>query len=331
MPATIKDIAKALGLSPSTVSRALHDHPQINEETKKSIHAIAKRMNYKPNRAAAGLRTQKTYCIGLVVPHVSNHFFATVLSGIQQVASAQGYQLLICQTMEKEVEEKKYVDALISGRVDGLLLALSSGTKNFDHIKYAKSEMPVVLFDRVNPDLDTPQIEAKDHEGSYKATAHLIKRGCKNIGYLSGSRGLRVAQNRLEGYKSALKEHKMAVEEEMIVDCDWDKNKVPEALQSLLRHNAALDGIVAANDEVAVQAILELKKLKLKVPDEIAVVGFGNYPISEIVEPALTTVKHHPRRIGANATHTLISMIDESYKDWEEEFITSDLIKRDSA
>ncbi len=331
MPTTIKDIAKALGLSTSTVSRALNDHPQINDETKNTIRTLAERLNYKPNQAAAGLRTHKTYCIGLIVPSISTHFFSTVISGIQQVASARGYQLLICQTKESEDEEKKYIDALVSGRVDGLMISVSRGTKNFDHLRYATEEMPVVLFDRVTEEVDAILVEAKDYEGSHKGTTHLIKRGCKNIAHLAGSKGLVVAQNRQKGYEAALKDHGMKVDERMIVDCDWDKEKVPEAIKLLLRHNPNLDGIFAANDEVAVQAILELKKLKLKVPEQVAIVGFGNYPISEIVEPTLTTVKHHPRRIGANAAHKLLSSIDPGYTNWKEEYITSDLIKRGSA
>lgn len=333
MPATIKDIARKLNLSPSTISRALNDHPQINDQTKKKIHDLARELKYKPNLAAAGLRTHKTFCIGLVVPSISNHFFSTILSGIQQVASARGYQLLICQTMEREEEEVKYVDALISSRVDGLLISLSGNgdDSHYDHIKYAMQEMPVVLFDRVSKEIDTPQVEAQDYEGSYKATKHLIKRGCEKIAHLAGTKGLTATQNRMEGYLQALEDHNIEINKELIIYCDWDKEKVPAAIESLLKYSPDIDGVFASNDEMAVHAILELKKRKFSIPGQIAVVGFGNYPIAEIVEPTLTTVKHHPRRIGANSTHLLLSMIDPSYKKWKKEFITSDLIVRESA
>lgn len=331
MPSTIKDIAKALGFAPSTVSRALNNSPQISEETRTLIHTMAKRMNYRLNRSAAGLRTQKTYCLGLVVPSISSHFFSTVISGVQQVASANGYQLLICQTKEDEKEERNYVDALISGRIDGLMISVANGTKNYDHIKLAMEEMPVVMFDRVTDKIDGMYVEAKDYEGSYKATTHLIKRGCKNIAHLAGPKDLMIAKNRMNGYKAALKDNKIKFDKKLVAHCDFDKDLVPNALQQVFRQNPKLDGIFAANDEVAVQAIIELRKLKMKVPEQVAIVGFGNYPIAEIVEPTLTTVKHHPRRIGANATHKLLSMIDSSYTDYEEEFITSDLIKRGSA
>ncbi len=331
MPATIKDIAKALGISPSTVSRALNDNPQIKEETIKAVKETAKKLNYIPNRAAAGLRINKTYCIGVVVPSIGIYFFSRIISGMQKVASARGYQLLICQSNEKEDEEEKFLQSLSAGRVDGILLSIAQETTRLNHIKEVMNHMPVVIFDRIDPALDTVQVEADDFNAAYIATEHLIKTGCKKIAHLAGPSTMLNTKNRLNGYKEALKDNDLEISNTMIEYCDFDRHIVGEALKKLLRAHPDIDGVFAVNDNLGVEAIIVLKKMGIKVPEQISVIGFGNYPISKIVEPRLTTVSHHLSETGERSARYLIEMIEKKTKKIQEEPpLVSELIVRDS-
>ncbi len=332
MPATIKDIAQSLGISPSTVSRALNDHPQIKDETKKAVREMARKLHYSVNQAASGLRTNKTFSLGVVVPQISNYFFSSVLGGMQKVASENDYQLLICQTNEKEDEELRYVQSLVSGRVDGLLMSISQETQNFDRLAEILSDTPVVLFDRTSEKIPTIHVEAEDYRGAYLATRHLISRGPGKIAHLGGPRKLTVSQNRLRGYKDALEENNISFDPGLLAHCEFDIKKVPEAVDKILAAHPEVKGIFAVNDEIAIEAILALKKKNIRIPEDIAVVGFGDYPIARIVEPNLTTISHYPAKIGERATHHLLKLINHREEAAVmKEVIPCELINRDSA
>ncbi|MCG8389854.1 MAG: LacI family transcriptional regulator [Cytophagales bacterium] len=335
MATTIKDIAAALGCSPSTVSRALHDHPQINEGTKRAVRVMAKKMNFQINQVAAGLRKHKTFCIGVIVPNISNYFFSATLSGIQEVASNRQYQVLICQTNESVQEEERYVRALSAGRVDGILLSVSQSTKKYLHLTdLLQQKIPLVLFDRTTDKLDVFKVEAEDYQGAYRAAEHLIDKGCKKIAMLAGPENLINSQNRLKGYKDALKEHGLGVSNSLIKVCDFDKSKAKEATIQLFSTTHDIDGVFAVNDEIAVECILTLKSMGLKVPQQVSVVGFGNYPIAQIVEPSLSTVSHNPYLIGYKAAQNIMGQIHEEHgaavNDSMRELVGSELIVRDS-
>ena len=331
MPATIKDIAKALGVSVSTVSRALNDSPQINKETIKAVKVIAKRLNYRRNSVAAGLRINKTYCLGVVVPSIGIYFYSRVISGMQKAASAAGYQLLICQTDEKEENEVKYMESLSNGRVDGIMVALSQETDKLNHVKQVMEEMPVVLFDRTDPSIHTTQVEADDYNGAQLATNVLIQGGAKTIAHLAGPKHMQNAKNRLHGYKEALRQHDIPVKNNLIEYCDFDRHNVEEALKRIIKAHPDLDGVFAVNDDLGVETILVLKKMGYKVPEQISVIGFGNYPVSKIVEPKLTTVSHHLFEIGEKSVEYLLKMInDKEAGVITHEPLISELIKRDS-
>lgn len=329
---TIKDIAKAIGCSPSTVSRALSDHPQINENTKKAIRVMAQKMNFQINQVAAGLRKHKTYCIGVIVPHISNFFFSSILSGIQNVASKANYQVLVCQTNESMVEEAGYIKSLSAGRVDGILLSLSQATDNFSHLKDLKNyKIPLVLFDRTSEKVKAHRVEAEDEKGAFKATEHLIQGGCKKIAYLSGPENLRNSKNRLKGYKSALKKYGIPYKNKLVRICDFDETKVKEAIIDLFSSSDDIDAVFAANDIMAVEAILVLKSLGIAIPDQVSVIGFGDYPIARIVEPKLTTISHNAYQIGYNAAKRVLDEIEETlHLSPDEEQIASQLIVRSS-
>ncbi len=332
MPSTIKDIAHSLGISPSTVSRALNDHPQIKDETKVAVREMARKLNYSVNQAASGLRTNKTFSLGVVVPQISNYFFSSVLGGMQKVASENDYQLLICQTNEKAEEEMRYIQSLVSGRVDGLLMSISQGTKDFDRLAEVLRGTPVVLFDRTSEKIPTIHVEAEDYRGAYLATRHLLSRGIRKIAHLGGPRKLTVSQNRLRGYRDALEENAIPYDPTLLAYCEFDIDKVPEAINTILKHHPDTKGIFAVNDEIAVEAILALKKLGIKIPEEMAIVGFGDYPIARIVEPNLTTISHYPAKIGERATHHLLKLINHREEaSVMKEVIPCELIRRGSA
>lgn len=332
MPATIKDIAQALGISPSTVSRALNDHPQIKDETKKAVQEMATKLHYSVNQAASGLRTNKTFSLGVVVPQISNYFFSQVLGGMQKVASENDYQLLICQTNEKEEEELRFIQSLLSGRVDGLLMSLSQETQNFDRLAEVLKDTPVVLFDRTSEKIPTIHIEAEDYRGAYLATRHLLSRGITRVAHLGGPRKLTVTQNRLRGYRDALEEKGIPYDPSMVAYCEFDVDKVPRALEKIMKQHPDIQGIFAVNDEIAVQAILTLKAQGKRIPDDIAIVGFGDYPIARIVEPNLTTISHYPAKIGERAAYHVLKLINHREEaSVMKEVIPCELIRRGSA
>ncbi len=330
MPSTIKDIAKALGVSTSTVSRALNDSPQINKETIKAVKVIAERLNYRRNSVAAGLRTNKTYSLGVVVPNIGIYFYSRVISGMQKAASKAGYQLLICQTDEKEENEIKYLESLSNGRVDGIMIALSQETSKYNHVKQVMAEMPVVLFDRTDTAIQTTRVDADDYNGALTATQHLIDGGAKTIAHLAGPKHMQNAKNRLNGYKEALRKNNIPVKNNLIEYCDFDVHNVEGALKKILKANPDLDGVFAVNDDLGVETILVLKKMGFKIPDQIAVIGFGNYPVSKVVEPKLSTVSHHLFEIGERSVAYLLQLIKDQNTKIDHEPLPSELIVRES-
>ena len=335
MATTIKDIAAALGCSPSTVSRALHDHPQINEGTKRAVRVMAKKMNFRINQVAAGLRKHKTFCIGVIVPSISNYFFSSTLSGIQEVASNRQYQVLVCQTNESVQEEERYIRALSAGRVDGILLSVSQSTKKYAHLtELTQQKIPLVLFDRTTDKLDVFKVEAEDYLGAFRAVEHLIEKGCRKIAVLAGPENLINSQNRLKGYKDALRENGLGVSNTLIKVCDFDKPKAKEGTIELMSGHPDIDGIFAVNDEMAVECILTLKSMGFKVPQQVSVVGFGNYPIAQIVEPNLSTISHNPYLIGYKAAQNIMGQIHEEHDTAVDnsmrELVESELIVRGS-
>lgn len=333
MSATIKDIAAELGISPSTVSRALNDHPQINKETKKAVQAMAKKLRYQVNKMASGLRTNRSYSIGVIVPRVGEHFFASILSGIHDAVSDSGYQIFVCQSNESTEDERRYIETLSAGRVDGLLISMAVGDNSTSHISESmENGMPIVLFDRVSRELKTQKVKAEDYQGSFLVTEHLIRQGCSDILCLSGSDHLLNVQERLQGHYDAMKKYKIPVREANLVDCDFVPAMAREFVLDRYASGSGPDGIFSMNDAMATEAILALKSLKIRIPEDVAVAGFGDFPEGRIVEPNLTTVGHHPYEIGRLAAICLIREINgQSVREDVSHIVKSNLIIRDSS
>jgi len=332
-PITIKDIARILGISPSTVSRALKDHPDISPKTKQLVQTFAEKVNYRPNALALSLRSSKTNTIGIVIPEIVHHFFSSVISGIEDVAYGRGYNAIICQTNENYQREVIDLQALIDNRVDGILVSMSKNTHDFTHFdNVIENGVPIVFFDRICEAISSDRVIADDFEGARIATHHLIKKGCKRIMHLAAPQHLLIGKYRKEGYCSALKENQMSCEERLIVKCDTREGVFAKA-DEILRLAPEIDGIFAVNDSTAIAVMQVLRKNGYEVPKTIAVAGFGDGPNASIAYPQLTTVEQKGYDIGQAAMRLLIGHIEEEVdqEEFETKIFTPELVERESS
>lgn len=314
---TIKDIAKELGISASTVSRALKDHPDISAKTKEAVNELAKKWHYKPNAVALSLRHSKTNVIGVIIPEIVHHFFSSVISGIEEVAHKAGYNVMMFQSNESFEREKANVQALLSSRVDGVLVSMSKETKDYSHFKELRDNgIPIVFFDRICNELSCDNVIVDDFAGAFSAVEHLIEIGCKRIAHLSAPQHMLLAQNRQKGYKQALLKHKVSVDEDLIIKCDNYEEAI-EKMPDLLSLPEPPDAIFAVNELTAAGAMLAVKKYGYRVPEDIAVVGFTDGLVSRVTDPTLTTLEQHGYEIGLKATNLLLERISNDNDDYE--------------
>ena len=307
---TIVDIAKALGVAPSTVSRALNGSTDINVFTRREILRVAAEMDYRPNLLAQSLNRGETHTIGVVIPNIERPFFAGVLAGIQKVATEAGYRVMICQSNESHSTETLNVQALVASRVDGLLISHSKETTSFEHIKLQlKKGLPIVHFDRVCNEVDTAKVVQEDFEGSFLLTEHLISQGYRRIAVCAGPRELLISNARLNGYKAALAQYNIPLAEELIYYSDFKKGKSLSALEGWLNLPQPPDGIFPVHYGNAIEILTELKRRNIKVPSEMGIVGFGDELIAELIEPSLTVFHLFPFQVGETAAALLIDNI----------------------
>jgi LacI family transcriptional regulator len=317
---TIKDIARELGISPSTVSRALKDHPDISAETKKAVNELADRLNYQPNIVALSLRQKKTNTIGVIIPEIVNTFFSTVISGIEDVAYEAGYNVILAQSNESYQREVTDMKALFNSRVDGMLLSLSRETTNFDHIESIISKgVPIVLYDRFYNNPNMSKVIVDDYVGAKEAVLHLIEQGCKRIAHLEGAPNLIISKDRLRGYQDALSESNLEIRENYTVVCPNNSfEEGQRAAQKLLSLPNPPDAIFASNDPMAMGAILAIKEKDLSIPNDVAVVGFSNYFFAQITDPSLTSVDQPGFEMGQEAARLLIRQIEAKDKEQDD-------------
>jgi LacI family transcriptional regulator len=310
---TIYDVAKALNISPSTVSRGLKDHPHIRKETKKKIKAAAHEMGYQQNKFASNLRQKHTNTIGVVVPKLNSYFMATAIAGIEKVTAQNGYGLIISQSQESWKKEISCISTLFNSRVDGLLVSLAFDTKNMDHFNILfNKDIPVVFFDRVADCHGYISIIIDNYKAGYEATSHLIEQGCRRIVHIGGNLLRNVYSERFRGYKQALDDNNIEFDQNLIVISDMSGQAGINTAQKIMKMKSRPDGIFTSNDTTAVATIVELEKAGVKIPEEIAVVGFNNEPISQVVKPNLTTVDYPAREIGEIAATSIINKLKNS-------------------
>ncbi|QDH78088.1 LacI family transcriptional regulator [Echinicola soli] len=307
---TIRDIALKLNISISTVSRALRNSPEIKLETRKKVLAMADKLNYSPNVVAQSLRVNKTKTLGIVVPELASHFFASNISGIQDTAYRRGYNVMICQSNENFEQEKSDIRTLVSSRVDGLLISLSRETVSFEHLQnLIDREIPFVLFDRILEGLPVSTVTVDDTLGAYKVTRHLIAQGCKRIAFISGPEGMYISQKRMAGYEKALKEEGLAVEPSLVKNSGLTTVSNQALVDELLNQPEQPDAIFAINDPVAIDVMKFLKGRGIRIPQDIALVGFTNMPVSDALDPALSTVDQPAYEMGRLAANNLLDQL----------------------
>ncbi|MEZ5105469.1 MAG: LacI family DNA-binding transcriptional regulator [Draconibacterium sp.] len=330
---TIKDIARELKISPSTVSRALKNHPDISEETKKAVNDLAAKLNYQPNAVALSLKQRRRSTIGVIIPEIVHYFFSSVISGIEDVAYDAGYNVIICQSNERYDREVANARTLLANRVDGILVSVSKETRDFSHFHNLKDNgVPLVFYDRVIPDFQADQIIIDDLDAAYRATKHLIEGGFSEIFHFAGPQNLLIGQQRRDGYLKALKETGLEIVNSRIIEAD-NFEKARLTVLNILENKLPIDGIFAVNDLTAIGAMQTLQKRGVKIPNEVAVVGFSDGRLSGITDPTLTSVDQHGYEMGSIATELLLKRIFSENRDYpfETKVLNANLIIRGSS
>lgn len=332
---TLKQIAKELDVSISTVSKSLRDSPEISEDTRQKVQAFARLYNYKPNLIALSLKNKKTKTIGIIIPEIVHHFFATVISGIEHVANENGYNVIVCLSDESFDKEVINMEMLANGSIDGFILSLSKETqqrKDFHHITEVINQgMPVVMFDRVTSDVLCDKVIIDDSLAAYQAVESLISNHMKKIGLITTVDYVSVGRLRTEGYIKALLSNGIPLNEKIIVKIE-DIDNCATQIETLIKQNE-LDSIFAVNELFAVTAIKTAKKLGIKVPEDLAVIGFTDGIISTYSSPSITTVSQNGFKMGNKAAQMLIDRL-ESEEEENEQYITevieTHLVQRES-
>lgn len=325
---TIVDIAHELDVSPSTVSRALNGIGRMNEETRQQILGLAKKWGYHPNPHAQRLKNVKTSTIGLIVPELTHHFYSRIIKGVDSVLDEFGYQQIICVSNEEYEKERTAAHTLLNARVDGLLVALSNETNDFDHLQeLVNEEIPIVFLDRMGEDIDAPYVMTDDFEGARIATDFLVGNGCEKIAFLKGPENLSTSFSRLMGYKEALKKRSIEFDEKLVILSGLG-NSADAQLIELLEHYH-IDAVFAHSDYHAFKAMEIMLKDGLKIPEDVQVIGYADEPLASYTTPKITTIKQPAFEIGRVGMELLLQEIESGTKG-EPKILDTKLVIRDS-
>lgn len=309
---TIVDIAKQLGISPSTVSRALSDHPDIKDETKKQIRKIAKELSYSPNPIAQSLKNNRTTTIGVIVPEIKHDFFSSAISGIEEVAYQSGYTIILCQSNESYEREVVNTNLLMHHRVAGIIVSISQNTKCSDHfLDLLKRKIPLVFFDRVCEDVVASKVVIDDYKSAFDAVTFLVRKGYKRIAHLAGPKELGICKKRRQGYLEALQEAQIALPKGLVRYGGLHEQDGYRSVDALLKEHLMPDAIFAVNDPVAIGAYQKIKEAGLRIPADIAIMGFSNNKITSLVDPPLTTVDQPSFEMGRKSAEIVIDIIED--------------------
>ena len=337
-PATLKQIAEHLNISITTVSKALKDYPDVSKKTKALVKELAKTLNYKPNAFAVNLRTKESKTIGLIIPVIVHHFFSSVIKGIVAQAEKKGYLVIILQSNESYELEKKQIDLLLSHRVDGILISLANGTADFSHLnEVLAQDKPLVMFDKIAKIVKCSKVIIDDRKAAYIATQHLIDTGCKRIAHFRGALLPQNSIDRFLGYKKALLDNGMTYDPSLVYICECGDMSFDEGkknAQQLLKDHTDVDGIFINTDLVAIGAMTEFNKQGVKIPEDIAIVGFSNWFMSSVISPTLTTIDQPGYLMGKTAFKQLYKEIKQRKNNkpvvFKDIVLDTDLVKRES-
>jgi len=332
---TLKQIAKELDVSISTVSKSLKDSPEISEDTRQKVRAFAKLYNYKPNLIALSLKNRKTKTIGVIIPEIIHHFFATVISGIEHIANEKGYNVIVCLSDESFDKEVINMEMLANGSIDGFIMSLSKETqlkKDYHHISEAINQgMPVVMFDRVANDILSDKVIIDDNLAAFEAVQFLINKGFKKIALISTVDYVSVGKLRTEGYLKALRNNNIAIDENLILKIE-DMDNCADKIEELLTNNT-FEAIFAVNELFAVTSIKLANQLKIRIPEDISIIGFTDGMISKFSSPSITTVSQNEIKMGERAAKMLIDRLeneDDEEEHYRTEVIETHLVERET-
>lgn len=327
----IKDIARVLNISTATVSRALRDTYDVNPNTRSQVLDVAAKLGYKVNIHASALSSGSTKNIVVVIPFITNFYFSSVISGIQETAYENGYNIVLMLTNDNTEREKFLMENLAVSNLDGLLVSIAADTANYDCFnRLVEREIPIVFFDRVPNNMDSSKVLQDDYSGAFMATDHLISKGYRRIGHLAGNEHLLITQNRLNGYKAALQKHRISLNPEWIVFSGFSQQSGEDDMEKIFKLKDQPNAIFAINDRKAVGAIIAIKRKGMIPGKDIGVVGFTNDPISTIIEPSLTTVEEPAFEIGKHSCKLLIEHMKNSNFLPKQIVLSGSLIERDS-
>lgn len=329
---SLKDLAKELDVSISTVSRALKDHPDISDEMKQKVKDLASRKNYTPNPLAMGLLKQETKTIGVIVPDLVTHFYSSIISGIEAIAKEQGYFILISSSNESMEKEKESVQNLLHSRVEGLIVCLSQETTDYSHFKkLIEEDIPLVFFDRVYFKDQVPCVVADNQFAAKQITQHFHKQGYRRIAFINGPENLNISKERLQGYLEGLHACKLPHNQSLIAQCNLSHDSASEAMNHLLQLAEPPDAVFGINDTVAFAAMKEIKKHRLKIPDDIGLIGFTDEFHATVVDPQLTSITHPTFEMGKTAAHLFFERIKKGIHNKTIQLKTQLIIRESSA
>ena len=314
---SLQGIADALDLSPATISRVLNNHPHVHEYTRSKVMKMVKRVGYKRNIMASGLRTNKTNTIGMIVPRISMFVHAEIITTIQNGLHKHGYNLIVCQSNDSVEMEKELVETLYASRVDAAIVACTLYTTDFDHFDIlTQNDIPVIFYDRV-PTKPYPAfiVKGDDFRGGYLAASHLIELGCKRIAFISGPMSCNLYIDRFDGFKKAMEQNNISLIEDYIFFHELTAVNARKDMHLLFGKKPYPDGILAANDVTALEAISFAKEIGIQVPDELKIVGYSNDPRASIVSPSITTIEQFPAQIGKAVAEEVLRILKNGVKE----------------
>jgi DNA-binding LacI/PurR family transcriptional regulator len=334
-PVTIKDIARLLNISISTVSRALREMPEIHPDTRRAVMRVAEELDYQPNQLAKNLAKSRTRTIGVIVPNLSYHFFSALLNSIEDAALQAGYSVLVCQSNESSLRQKTQIENLQRSQVEGFIISLPRDTNDCEHVaRLVRKNIPLVLVDRHTDSLPVSKVIVDNQDAAFKATEHLIENGCRRIGYLAGPPQLLLSNQRLTGYRAALLKHGLDAGNQYILHCDYTNENTLLQTMALMNLPHPPDGLLTISDRIAYPALFALNQKGVRIPDDVAIASFNNEPISAFLSPSLTSVSQPIQQMGAETIRLLLKQIesgDEVTVEPETVVMDTQLIIRESS
>ncbi|MEJ6980943.1 LacI family DNA-binding transcriptional regulator [Pedobacter sp. P351] len=306
---TILDIAKELNVTFSTVARALNDHPAISIATKKAVRETAERLNYRQNKIASSLRSGRSNIIGVIVPNLHVSFFSSVVSGIENIMNANGYNILLFQSNESKKHEAKGIETFLQSRVDGIISSVTTETVEEVYAEIKSRNIPLIFFDRELSSLSVSSVVIDDYKGGFIATEHLIKQGYKNILHITAHQDIAIFKERLRGYVDALLYYNLPVKEELIIKGNFSLQFGKDVVREAKTQGINYDAIFALEDYTAMGAMQALKELNIKIPDEIGVIGFANESFGSLVSPSLSTIDQQTAKMGEETARIFLNQL----------------------